>query len=155
MKLLNTLLVASMAVCLYAKDVAKVNPVEVKVKTMIAEAKKVIKNVSPKELNEMIKAEKDFVLIDIREPQEVSAGKIDALGFKAIPAGYLPFKIKAIKTDAKIVVYCKVGGRGALATKLLQDLGYKNAVNLKGGIKGWMKEGYPIETKMGSLVLAK
>ncbi len=154
MKLLHVLLVASMATGLYAKDVAP-NPIGVKVKAMVAASKKAIKVVEPKALNDMIKAEKDFVLIDVREPDEVAAGKIDALDYKSIPSGLLPFKIKAFKTNKHIVIYCKKGGRAALATKLVQDLGYTNVYNLKGGIMGWLKAGYPVDSKLGSLVLKK
>ncbi len=154
MKILHVLLAASVATCLYAKDV-KPNPIEAKVDAMIAESKKAIKSVEPRALMDMIKAEKDFVLIDIREPAEVGAGKIDTLDYKAFPSGVLPFKIKAFKTDKHIVIYCKKGGRGALATKLVQDLGYKNVYNLKGGITGWLEAGYPVDSKLGSLVLKK
>lgn len=34
-------------------------------------------------------------------------------------------------------------------------MGYKNATNLKGGLKGWAKAGYPIETGLGTVVLNK
>ncbi len=157
MKLTHVLLVAAMATGLYAKDAApaKVNPVDAKVKAMVAEKMKQVKNMEPKQLHEMIKAEKDFLLIDVREPGEVAIGKIDSLDFKAIPAGYLPFKAKGLDTNKKIVIYCKAGARGAIATKLLNDLGFKDVTNLKGGIKGWLKAGYPIETGLGALVPAK
>ena len=36
--------------------------------------------------------------------------------------------------------------RAPLATKSLQDLGYKNVVNLNGGSKAWKEAGYPLET---------
>ncbi len=148
MKLSHILLVGLMAVGLNAKDA---NPVGLKVKAMVAETKKEIKAISPKELHKMIKAEEDFLLIDIREPNEVAAGKIDHLDYKAIPNGLLPFKAKALKTDKKIVIYCKAGSRGAFGTKLLKDLGFKNVYNLEGGIKAWLKEGYSVENALGTL----
>ncbi len=154
MKLTNVLLVGLMAVSLQAKDV-KQNPVELKVKAMVAEARKSVKHITPKELNSMIKAEKDFLLIDVREPAEVNSGWIDSLDLKKIPYGVLPFKSKAFKTDKKIVLYCKVGGRGSLATHMMQKLGFTNVYNLKGGIKGWLAAGYPVETKMGTFKLSK
>ncbi len=153
MKLSHILLVALMAIGLNAKDTASVktmNPVEVKVKAMVAEAKKHIKSVSAEQLHKMIKNEEDFLLIDVREPAEVIAGKIDHLDFKAIPNGYLPFKAKGLKTNKKIVIYCKAGSRGAFGTKLLQDLGFKDVYNLEGGVKGWLKAGYSLENSLGS-----
>ncbi len=153
MKFTHVLLVAALATGLYAKDA--VNPVGAKVKAMVANQTKQINNIDAKKLHDMIKAEKDFLLIDIREPNEVAIGKIDNLEFKAIPAGLLPFKAKGLKTDKEIVIYCKAGSRGALATKLLKDLGFKNVTNLKGGIKGWLKAGYAIDTGLGELVIKK
>ena len=50
--------------------------------------------------------------------------------------------------EKKIFVYCKTGGRGALATKLLNDFGYKNAVNVNTGIVAWVKAGYPVQTSI-------
>jgi len=47
--------------------------------------------------------------------------------------------------DAQLfVVYCKAGGRSLLATKTLIEMGYK-AVNIKGDITAWKKEGLPLE----------
>ncbi len=57
--------------------------------------------------------------------------------------------------EKKLVTYCRGGSRGALAAQSLKNLGYKNAVNLKGGLKAWAKEGYPIETGLGITKLSK
>lgn len=54
-----------------------------------------------------------------------------------------------------IVTYCRSGGRGALAAQQLRRLGYKNATNLKGGLKAWAKAGYPVETGLGTVVITK
>jgi len=39
--------------------------------------------------------------------------------------------------DAEIIIYCKKGDRGILATKALSQLGYSNVKNLSGGIIAW------------------
>ena len=57
--------------------------------------------------------------------------------------------------DALIVTYCRKSGRGALAAKVLKEMGYKNATTLQGGLKGWAKAGYPIKTGLGTTVLKK
>ena len=53
--------------------------------------------------------------------------------------GKLPSK------NQPILVYCTKGGRGLLAGKLLQEMGYSNVRNIKGGIKAWMKVKLPLE----------
>ena len=45
--------------------------------------------------------------------------------------------------NKKIIVYCGLDLRSPLATKLLNDLGYKKAVNMIGGLKAWKEKGYP------------
>lgn len=43
-----------------------------------------------------------------------------------------------------IGVHCKSGYRSTLALVLLHQLGYRNAINMSGGIKAWRKAGYPV-----------
>ena len=52
-----------------------------------------------------------------------------------------PFKKKEINNNKKIIVYCGAGGQGALATKTLQDMGFKDVSNLAGGSEAWLKAG--------------
>ena len=47
-----------------------------------------------------------------------------------------------------IYVYCKTGGRAALATKQLNELGYQNAYSLREGMRDWLKAGYPVKTSI-------
>ena len=52
---------------------------------------------------------------------------------------------KVADKNAKVYVYCKTAGRSALATKTLNDLGYKNAVLMDAQFEEWIKAGYPVE----------
>jgi len=74
-----------------------------------------------------------------------------------ITRGNLEFVIgnKVKDKNALIVTYCRSGGRGALAAQQLRHLGYKNATNLKGGLKAWAKSGYPVETGLGTVIITK
>lgn len=148
MKLTKLLLAAVICVGLQAAD----NPVAKQVKGTIGAAKKAIQHIAPAELMKWNKEDKKFILVDVREQDEVAAGWIDANKVLKIPRGLLDIKAMkgAIKPDQTIVVYCKVGGRGSLSTKMLQDLGFKNVYNLKGGVMGWLKAGYPIVNITGT-----
>ena len=92
-----------------------------------------------------------------REANQRAEGQIYADDYFAITRGNLEFKVlnKIKNKNALIVTYCRGGSRGALAAQTLQKLGYKNAVNLKGGLKGWAKAGYPIDTGLGVTKLEK
>lgn len=117
------------------------------VKANMAEAKKQTKQISIVELQELQASGEKFMLIDARTRKEHAAGFIP--GSVNIPRGLIEFLVpKSVKdTSKKLIVYCKVGGRGLLTTKTLVDIGYTNVVNLTGGYMAWSKAGYPVEKK--------
>lgn len=121
-------------------------------KDKVAAAKENIETIDNKTLNSWIEDdEKEFVLLDIREPGEVSAAKIEADESMDIPRGLVEFVFtkKLTDHDKPVVVYCKKGGRGVLAAATLKELGYKNVYNLDGGILKWITEGYPVSNAFG------
>ena len=97
-------------------------------------------------LNSKIENMEEFFLIDVRQPAEFEK---DNIAYSTlIPRGILEFKIGDEKfweeamwvvpaKDADIIIYCKKGDRGILATKTLIELGYSNVKNLRGGIIAW------------------
>ncbi|RMF01006.1 MAG: rhodanese-like domain-containing protein [Bacteroidetes bacterium] len=82
--------------------------------------------------------ENNFVLIDVREPQEHNAFNI---GGKLIPLGTLPAVIVDLKDqqDKEIIVYCRSGGRSGQAQRFMQQQGFKNVRNLTGGMLAWQE----------------
>ncbi|AFJ01351.1 beta-lactamase domain protein [Methylophaga frappieri] len=104
---------------------------------LVQAAKAAIQEVSVSQAQQMLR--EDSIALDVREPVEFEAGHIaDA---RHIPRGLLEFMVGnhpdfQDKTRS-IVVYCKSGGRAALATATLQQLGYSNVVNVIGGYDAW------------------
>jgi rhodanese-related sulfurtransferase len=86
-----------------------------------------------------LKAKRDagdsFVLLDVREPDELQTAAID--GATAIPMMEIPQRFAELEKAADIVVMCHHGGRSARVTQFLNDQGYDRAVNLDGGINAW------------------
>lgn len=87
------------------------------------------------------------LILDVREPAEYAAGHLP--GAFNIPRGVLEFRIGAHpdfqdKQDAHIIVYCQSGGRSALATEVLNKMGFNNAVSMEGGFKAWTESGYEV-----------
>lgn len=111
---------------------------------MVADANKVIKSVSAAEAKAEL-GKSGVIFLDVREPNEFGKGHIP--GAVAIPRGLLEFRIASEVPDktARIIVYCQVGGRGALATQTLGTMGYTNVVNMKGAWEEWLKAGYPAQ----------
>ena len=93
----------------------------------------------------------DAVFVDVRERAEHDAGAI--AGSVAAPRGFLefiadpssPMHDPALSAGKTLVVYCASGGRSALATKTLQDMGLAQVVNLTGGYQAWTGAGGPTE----------
>ena len=81
---------------------------------------------------------KDILTLDVREPFEYEICHLNDA--KLIPIGKLPERVNELNTADQIVVYCHTGVRSAQAVKFLNDLGFKKAKNLKGGIKAWAEE---------------
>src|SRR5271157_432862 len=77
----------------------------------------------------------NFVLIDVREPQEYGICSIP--GSKLMPLGELPKRIGELDRMADIVIHCKSGGRSARACGLLRQAGFARVRNLVGGILAW------------------
>ena len=94
-------------------------------------------------------------IVDVREPAEFAAGHVP--GAVNIPRGVLEFEIdghpavNGIKDPAlahrelPIVVYCRSGGRSALAAEALKRLGFVAPLSLAGGFNGWVEQRRPVE----------
>ena len=87
----------------------------------------------------------DFVLLDVRENDEVRTGYID--GAVAIPRGFLEFQVggKIPQTDKEVVVYCAGGARSLLAAQVLRSMGYDNVSSMAGGMTRWKDAGFPVQ----------
>jgi rhodanese-related sulfurtransferase len=115
------------------------------VKEMVAKAKAAVKVVTAEDVKAAIDKKEKAVFLDVRDPGEYTAGHLP--GSINVSRGTLEFNIwtKVSDQNAKIYVYCKTTGRSALATKALNDLGYKNAVLMDAQFEDWIKKGYPVE----------
>ena len=111
---------------------------------LVAQAKARIQEISPQELHQRLGK---VQIIDVREPEEYKAGHLP--GAINIPRELLQSKVDGIPAvsdrAAAIVLQCQGGGRSALATVAMQELGYKDVVNLAGGLNAWKAAGLPVE----------
>src|SRR6266481_2239652 len=110
----------------------------------LEEARREIPEVSVEEVEARRKRGDDFILLDVREKDEVRAGYID--GAVTIPRGFLEFQAAAQlpQTDTDIVVYCASGARSLLAAQVLHAMGYTRIASMAGGITRWREAGYPV-----------
>jgi rhodanese-related sulfurtransferase len=101
-------------------------------------------SISAKEAKELI-AKGEAQVLDVRTPSEFSGGHIP--GAINIDIGSPTFEVAIKKLDMSkpYVVNCQSGGRSSRACSIMQNLGFKSAMNLDGGITSWKSEGFPVE----------
>jgi len=89
------------------------------------------------QLFEMIKKKEDFVILDVRTPQERSITGITWKNTLNIPMHevFKPENLNKLPKDKKIVVVCHSGDRAAAVVTGLRAIGFNNAYQFKGGIK--------------------
>lgn len=93
-------------------------------------------NITVQELKKKIDAGEKFVLIDVREPYEHQEFNI---GGSLIPMSNLENKIDdlAEHKDQEVILYCRSGNRSGIAQQFLLQKGFKNVLNLTGGMLAW------------------
>lgn len=74
-------------------------------------------------------------LIDVREQKEFDGGHI--LGARNIPVSQLKMRIKEIRKDKPVYLYCQSGLRSGRAAQQLYRKGYRQLYHLQGGFKQW------------------
>jgi rhodanese-related sulfurtransferase len=111
---------------------------------MVRDARAAVKEISARELKEMMDQGKKFALIDVREKSEYDGGHIK--GSIHIPRGLLEWALTENFKDKNtpFVFYCESGARSALSSQLAQRLGYKNVMNLRGSMREWRAIGYKV-----------
>ena len=80
----------------------------------------------------------DFMLIDVREPQEFEIARIP--GAVLIPLNSLPERMSELDSSREIVLQCHVGQRSMRALEMLHRSGFRKLKNLRGGIEAWSRD---------------
>ena len=116
----------------------------------VAKAKATIKECSVRDVRDCLNSH--TLLVDIREPWEYERGHIP--GAILIPRGMLEFDLVKLleqaassgaPEDSNIILYCGTGGRSALATKSLDEMGFNNVKSMDGGIVAWAEARFPLD----------
>lgn len=94
--------------------------------------------VTPAEIAKKVESGEVHVL-DVRNQAEWNEGHIP--NAQHIMLGTLPGRMSEISQDRPIVVQCRSGARSAIAASILQANGFKEVINLSGGIEKWKRDG--------------
>jgi len=124
---------------------------------LIEDAKQHIVEISATDLAGRINSDDDLVLLDVREPGEFEQSHLPQA--TNIPRGVLEFQVAAhpalacepeapelARLERPICVYCRSGGRSALAAQRLGEMGFTQVVSLAGGFLDWHARSLPVES---------
>lgn len=110
------------------------------------EASEAVKNstISVRQLKDMLeereRGERDFLLVDVREPNEWDIVSIP--GAELIPKGQFlnGAALTGLPQDKQIVLHCKVGGRSAEVLAIVKAAGFSDAIHVGGGVVAWVDQ---------------
>jgi rhodanese-related sulfurtransferase len=85
----------------------------------------------------------DLHVIDVRHFGEIATGTVP--GATALPLHTLPLNLDQLDRGKDLVLVCRSGARSAQACHFLQQRGFANVYNLRGGMMGWAQSGLAAE----------
>ena len=100
-----------------------------------------IKEIDASELAQWVNdATHGLRVIDVRQMQEIATGTVPRA--EPLPLHTLPAKVHEFSREEKLVMVCRSGARSAQACMFLQQHGFSNVYNLRGGMMGWVQSGF-------------
>ena len=90
--------------------------------------------------------EEDWVIVDVREPEELEEGRFP--GARHVAMAELNEQAGSIPRDRPVVFACRTGSRSAMAAQAFRMAGW-DAHNLAGGIEAWEAAGLAVERDSG------
>jgi rhodanese-related sulfurtransferase len=107
-----------------------------------------IKEIDASDLEARIAASDDFMLLDIRSAGELAQGVLP--NAEHMPMHLIPVRLSELPKDKDVILYCHSGARSYHACAYLEQQGFSNAINLRGGILAWARSGYRLEARLAS-----
>lgn len=110
-----------------------------------------VSHLNSKELKEVLSnADRQAIVIDVREPEEYEAAHI--AGVPLIPMGDIIDIIDRLDAGKEYVFVCRSGRRSLEVAKFFQGNGFKNVHNYEGGMLNWQQEGHEIAVGRDNII---
>ena len=101
-----------------------------------------VKEIDAKQLSQWVgDASHQLRVIDVRQMEEIAMGTVPKA--EALPLSTLPVRVHEFSREEKLIMVCRSGARSAQACMFLQQQGFTNVFNLRGGMMGWAQSGFP------------
>jgi len=119
------------------------------IKTYVGSVKKQVKTINLEQFRALYDQKAAGLIVDVRQENEFEDGFVP--GAVNVPRGLIEFRIwklvgfpGAVDMNKQMTLYCATGGRCALATKTLQDLGFTNVTSVDMVFDKWVAGGNPV-----------
>ncbi len=109
--------------------------------------KTTFKKLTPPEAYQLIQQRKNdpnFVILDVRTPEEFRAGHIPDAQNLDFYAPDFQDKLSQLPKDKVYFIYCNSGNRSGQTLEMMKRMGFKEVYDLQGGIQAWYQGGYPV-----------
>ena len=106
----------------------------------------IIEDITPQEAFTLIQENQnnpDFVIIDVRTPEEFAEGYIENAVIIDFRSETFLDELNKLDKDKTYFIYCRSGNRSGSALDIMAELNFREVYNLSGGITAWGREGLP------------
>ena len=103
-----------------------------------------LKQVTSKEAANMLKSDKNLVVLDVRTAEEFKDGHIKGALNIDIRQPDAFVKIDKLNRNSKYIVHCRTNHRSQVAVDHMLQSGFKNIIQIKDGFNGWSQNGLPV-----------
>jgi rhodanese-related sulfurtransferase len=107
--------------------------------------KRVLKSISVEEAAQLIETNgqnPDFIILDIRTPQEFASGHLEGAVNIDYYSESFTQELNALDKSKTYLMYCRSGGRSARALQSMKSLGFTEVYEMSEGISTWIEKGY-------------
>lgn len=115
--------------------------------TVIAAAGSAVTNVTVGKSQTLMKeraGKPDFVILDVRTPEEFAEGHIVGAVNLDVQAKDFEKKLRALDRKKSYLVYCRTGNRSRKATVAMEALGFRSIFHMNEGIVRWKQQNLPL-----------
>jgi len=133
MKSIMFLMIVSISIVGCAQSKSSGNPpTEAEVKSLEGKTQRV----SKEEFKAYMESNK-VQIVDVRTPDEFSAGNINGAVNIDFYSDAFKSKLETLDKNQPVLIYCKSGGRSSQALDVMKTMGFKTVLELEGGYSNW------------------
>jgi len=85
-----------------------------------------------------------LVVLDVRTPEEFQSERLEGAIMIDYYSAEFTARINELDRDTPYVVYCRSGNRSRSAVNIMEELGFTDVSEVRGGINAWVQDGQPV-----------